>query len=723
MSNSLLSIFKFLFRARFWLFFTPIITGLIAVFMTSHMRHMYQTSMAIYTGVVSGYDVETTGDRANIATINSTMDNITNVIMAKSTLKEVSMRLYAQDMMYGDPKKDNQYITASNARAIQNHAPAEVRALIDKTSEKKTLENLKNYEKANRENYIYGLFNYTHRHYSFNALSKIQVKRLSNSDIIQISYTSDDPGIAYNTLILLNEEFLNQYEIIRYGQTNDVIKFFEHELDSLGKRLHRAEDSLMYYSVDKKVINYGEQTKYIASLTRDYALVYEAVAREYNGSSKLITLLDSRVDDNIKSLVNNSNYVDKMKQITDLSAKIAAIEPFSDSSVVKSDPVLIKYKEQLARAENEFNEITTQLVASQATKEGISTDAVVTEWLNALVKNKKSEAELKVIEGRIKDLDKDFEFYAPVGTTLSRKEREIGFLENSYLSILNSLNAARLRQKNLKMTSASLNLITPPTFPISSLPTKRSMICLMAAVGSFIFILVFFILLEILDRTLRDRVRAERITGAKVVGSFPNTNVFRFRAYIKDWIVISSKFMSNTLLSFFKPGKSNVINVVSTSPKTGKTYVTENLKNYMESIGLKVKKITYDQDFETEGREIHRVNNLKDLVSSKSDVPFSTEDYDVVIVEYKSLNDSFVPYQLLTQGAVNVVIAGADKVWSDTDQMIYERVKENAPDVPIFMYLNKVDKLETESFVGMLPPYNIFRKFSYKIYQLGLTSK
>ena len=44
--------------------------------------------------------------------------------------------------------------------------------------------------------------------------------------------------------------------------------------------------------------------------------------------------------------------------------------------------------------------------------------------------------------------------------------------------MLGALNAARLRQKNLQMTTATLRVLNPPLFPLNALPTNRMMILL-----------------------------------------------------------------------------------------------------------------------------------------------------------------------------------------------------------------------------------------------------
>ena len=55
----------------------------------------------------------------------------------------------------------------------------------------------------NKENYIFGLFYYIHPFYSYNALKNIKVQRRLTSDLLDISYSSSDPGISYNRVSIL----------------------------------------------------------------------------------------------------------------------------------------------------------------------------------------------------------------------------------------------------------------------------------------------------------------------------------------------------------------------------------------------------------------------------------------------------------------------------------------------------------------------------------------
>jgi len=120
--------------------------------------------------------------------------------------------------------------------------PAEVKALINHNSEAQTYANLKAYEKPSQDNYLFGILNY-HPYFGINSItSRLKVLQLNNSDIIDIGYSANDAGIAYNTLDILNEVFARQYQQIRFGETNNVIRFFEKEVSRLYKILTNAED-------------------------------------------------------------------------------------------------------------------------------------------------------------------------------------------------------------------------------------------------------------------------------------------------------------------------------------------------------------------------------------------------------------------------------------------------------------------------------------------------
>lgn len=52
-------IVKMIFRIRYWLLLLPLITALFAIYQTRNMQRAYVVNTTIYTGIASGFTIET----------------------------------------------------------------------------------------------------------------------------------------------------------------------------------------------------------------------------------------------------------------------------------------------------------------------------------------------------------------------------------------------------------------------------------------------------------------------------------------------------------------------------------------------------------------------------------------------------------------------------------------------------------------------------------------
>jgi uncharacterized protein involved in exopolysaccharide biosynthesis len=86
------------------------------------------------------------------------------------------------------------------------------------------------------------------------------------------------------------------------------------------------------------------------------------------------------------------------------------------------------------------------------------------------------------------EYDLKYDRFAPLGSTVSRYEREIGVIEKEYLSILGSLNLSKIREQNLMM-SINLRVIDPPIYPTKAEPSKRSTLIVAAFMAGLIFVI------------------------------------------------------------------------------------------------------------------------------------------------------------------------------------------------------------------------------------------
>jgi len=714
----LVYISKFLYRIRWWLIIGTLSVTLLAIFVTKKMTKKYSVDCTIYTGIISGYSIEGDGTK-DWSVAQNAMDNLINIILSEATLQKVCIRLYARCLINGNPNKDNEFISAYNYKKIYNHVRNSpqgplILGMINKNNEDETVEKFTQLFNSNRDNYLYGLFHYNAEHFSFNALKNIKVEREGSSDLLHVTYVGNDRGIAYNTLLILSKEFVNEYRSIRYGETDKVIDYFKQALTSAGIDLHSQENDLTQYNISKRVINYTDETKEIAAINKEFELRNQDVLMSYNSSRAALKELEKQMDANTKHYITNAEFITKLKQVSDLQYKVSESEILPNSN--NDEKQLTDYKNRLSKAKDELSGISDKYLKNQYTKQGIAKNDIVDNWLEELITFEKAKADLKVIEKARNDLNGKYTFFAPVGSTIKQKERSINFTEQNYLSLLKSYDDALMRKKNLEMTSASLKVLNPPSYPLISLSGVRKKIVIGAFLGSFLFIFGFFLLIEVLDQTLRDSVRTRRITGGKVLGSFPAKSIFKYRNYNETYSDIATKYLSSSISQFFnkkQQGMPYIVNMLSMEAGAGKSYISEQLVKYWNSIGLKAHKLTAGTDFNTASKEYILSTDIKDL--------YSICDEDVLIVEYAPLSNTVVPSFLLQQANINLIIARADKGWKTSDKITYNKLKDQIGNAPLYFYLNQASREEVESYTGMLPPYNYFRKRMYQLSHLALT--
>lgn len=710
---------RFLYKIRWYLVILPMIAMIIAWFSTRNMDRTYDAKTTIYTGMITGYNIEggtgTAGgnQQTNIA-------NLMLIIQTDNTIHEVALRLFARCMMYGNRSKDNNYISAEHFRQLDASVPAEVKALINHNSEQETYRNLKAYEKPSQDNFLFGLLNF-HPYFSVNSItSRLKVLQLEYSDIIDISYSANDPGICYNTLDILNDVFAKQYRDLRYGETLNVIKFFEKEVARLYKVLTDAENDLIKYNVKHRIINYQEQTKQLANLEAGQQTKDNELRMNIATTEALIAYLKRQLGDRTKIIESNQNFTNLVRDITRLQSRIANLKLMSSENGGNNNEAQI----ELAKAERQLNETTKKVkeltqaleASNYSTDTGVKAASLIDRWLEQVLLLEQTKAELGAQDIMKESINEQFLFYSPIGATLDRKDRHIGFIETNYIEMLKALNSARLRQRNLQMSTAVLRILNPPVFPLNAQPSNRMMTLLGSFMLTFVFTALYFFIIEMLDRTLRDRMRSEKITNIPVMGCFPKESTLRYRRFNKTISDMALRQLSKSLLPHFKEGQQNVLNLLSTDAANGKSYLAQELENYWLSLGLQIRRLTYDEDFLAEDSRYLLAKDIKDICPD-------IMPNEIAIIEYPNLDDNTISSSLLNMGTVNLMITRANRTWKDVDQKALKDIESRLENKEtLFMYLTEASRYAVEEFVGQLPPYTRFNNFVYRISQLGLTA-
>lgn len=708
---------QFLYRIRYWLLWGTLLVTALVIYFTQFLPFSYTVESSLYAGVTNATTID--GSSVSYVAVNSTFDNLISIAQSRGTHKKVSLRLLANAYTYGEEWKDNRYIQSKHYRQLLQITPKEVLALIDRKDFNKTLENLTTYQKEEANNFLYSIFNRPVAFYSAKALEAILVKRAGNSDILDISYTSADPGITQQTVEILMDELLKAYEILRFKATNDVIAYFEEQVRIAKKKLNDEEDDLMRYCVQERVINYGEETESLAATRYQVDDRLEKAMREYEGAVALRKMLEDKMDVRAQIVRNNTNLLQELDKVSKLNQSIMEQEIFISDDAKESNKDLLQKKDALRNAEEKISHISDNLNEFSFSKEGVGIQEMVLEWLNSLVGEARAGAELKVLKNRQQEIFDQYSHMSPIGTQVTRKQRAIGIAEDNYRSQIRGLAEANLRLKNIEMSTSNLQTISPPEYPLTDNGRKRTIYIIMAFFGSLIFIITYFLLIELLDRTLRDAERSKRLTGLPVIAAFNGVSNLKFRGFLKACNRMAAAYCCRQLNKYIQPNRPTIINLLSIEQGEGKSYLTRYFATYWETEGLRVRVVEASLDFETNGKDYVQAQRLSDFWKRNE----AEQEPDIILVEYPAINDASIPLPVLRSSDVNLLVANACRLWRTSDGNTLTAIKEAIGDSPFYLYLNNADREVVESFTGELPPQTPVHSFFSRLAQLGLTSK
>ncbi len=621
--------FKVLRKHLLLILVTPLLLASIVIILTRNPAFKFSSATTLFTGFSSNSTVEM-NNSSNYFSVNNAFDNLISIMKSRETQQEVAIRLFAQHLMLPpnstDYLNDKSYaelikITPQNIKSMVVKSGAESNtsdrynfslansdstllsssynpASIDPVAYEQTVRNLKDYMLKNDTNFVYKLLNYEHPHYSIDAISSLAVKRLESSDLLELKYETDDPGIAQQTLNIYSQVCIKIYKRITENRSDAVIKYFEKQLNEAKNNLKIAEDKLLVFNNSNNIINYAEQSKAVANAKENLDIEYNSKKIKLAGVQAVIKRLEERLGSQQQNQLKNSDLIDKRNQLGDLNYQITSIETLGASDQGNTQK-LTNLKKQADKLKSEIKVSVGELYAKGNTTDGLPAATILKDWIDNVVESENLKASLDVLSQRIKDQQKEYSVYAPAGSNIKRIEREISVSEQRYLDILHSLNLAKLKMQDNQLAS-NIKTFDEPFFPLNPVPTKRKIMVALAAILGLMIVLSYIFILEFLDSTLKNPSKASAIIKLPVIGVFP-------KIFLKPRN-IDFAFMTNRLLDIIvqyielytnekravSPTKSLLF--FSTSSAEGKSVTIVNVARKLEEQGKKVIVLSYDHD-------------------------------------------------------------------------------------------------------------------------------
>ena len=588
---------------------------------------------------------------------------------------------------------------------------------IKKSDYEKTVANLRNYYASSDTNYIYGLLHYGFsKHYSINYISKIQIYRISNSDLVKLTYTSDDPGICEQTLKIISQVFMDDYKALRVNETDKVVQYFQREVDSADISLKEAEDRLLRFDKKNNIINYYEQSKAIAGQKEALDVYYQNQQVKLSGAMASLHALETKMTARDSIYLKSDVIRQTEKQLAAVTQKILVnrlAENYDPTVRAKLERLSILQKQ----LRNKIKLYVDQLYLYGHSTQGIAVSQLLNSWLQNKINYVEARAALVVLAQRKLDFLHTYQKMAPLGAMLTRIEREIKVAEQTYLEMLHSLNLAKMKQQNMEM-STNIKVVDPPFFPIQPSPSKTKYIVFAAGILGFLIVALLIIALEYFDTSLRNPERVTEQTGMPLAGAYP---ILSSRNQANELSLITNRLVDmmiqniklNIQKAEKKPEKPYLILVFSTQNKTGKTLIAQKIVNRMRSMGDKILLLNYKEETSLEDEDFNysyryeiknnfiEISNLQDLLDNRY-LRKTNSAYDYIFLELPSIIYNTYPIKLLTEVDLALYVIKSNNHFGKADKTAINNFRETYEGKPLVI-LNEIELYNLEDLISDLP--------------------
>jgi polysaccharide biosynthesis transport protein len=683
-----------------------VLAGVVMFFSTRKQPHMYSAKATIFSGITTTSSLKDDGEtKVDFYATKAAYNNLISIVSSRSVIEETSLRLLARHLM--EDKYNEAEMSEESFYELHQIVPDEVMKLVDKSSAEKTYENLAGYMKQDKHNFLYGLINLDHPHYSYKALSTLKVVQVGSSDVIELSYQTDDAAISYQTLNVLIEVFLNRYSTMRIGQSNAVVSYFEKQLENSSAQLKTAEDSLLYFNKSNNIINYYEQTKFISSQQEKIDVKLQDVVLEYQAAEAVLEKLEAETKSRFNINLKNEEIMNVRRNLIDVNQKLAEIEvKQTDSTYVPHDSGGLVGKRALL--ERSLRSKIDSLYIYENNSDGIAIETLLGEWLKTVTEYESSKARLKAMKDKNEEFNKLYAKYAPLGAKMKRIEREIEVKEKAYLEILHHLGLAKLKQQSDQMMS-NMKVLDKPQLPIFAQPTKRKLYVIIICLATFIFTILGLMIFEVLDKTVKTVKRLEDIAKIKVMGAYVLESTYK-GTDIENLKKNGSKSVIEKIMQAASKKTNDrplVVQLLSLRDKEGKSFLADDICTKLKYIGYNTKIIDFKGESTGESEDRISFNQKQGFITASYDELIQNNPelngVEIILAELPGLGENIISQSMISSAAVSFMIVDAYRTWSSSDEFLLGNLKKQITDGSLYGILNKVSIYNMEELAGEVP--------------------
>lgn len=469
------------------------------------------------------------------------------------------------------------------------------------------------------------------RQAAINKLMKsINVSLVENTQVINITATSDSPRLAAAIATTMGDVYVENYLQAKVEMTTKATSFLTESMEGLRDKLTSAEKDLSDFYEKNQLVNLtngvvglaAEELEQLSNqllkaetTLKQNRTIYEQTQRNGADYSALARLPEVLNHPNIQSVRRQE--AEAMSRVSELSKVFGPKHPQMVAANAELDSVRDTLQTQIRDL---ISSITTQYRASQ--------ERVVT------------------LQEEVAEAKSEYRQLSNLENTRRALQREVDINQQLYNSMF-----TRLKETSEMggFESANARVLDPAPVPNNPTAPNKTLLIVAAFIASFGFGVLLAFVLEAMNSGVRSVDDVEKKLGQRMLGLIPVISVKRrkdmdLRAFFDSKYHQFSEAVRTlrTSLSLINLEKQNqAILVTSSVPKEGKTTVSINLSF---ALGQLDKTILIDADLR------------RPAVGKRFDVPNYQPGLSNLIMKTHSLEECLVHDE---QSGIDIICAGS----------------------------------------------------------------
>lgn len=550
-SMDIYSIYKLLLKNKWYIILIPIITGLLALFLSGLMPKQYKSSAKLSTGFTTESSINLDDERFDF---RKSVLNFNNLI--ETMYSEMILNMVSYDLLLHDLKSDSQFrIRKDSLEYYKNKID------LGKLENKRDSFHLLSVSEPN--DFIIKKILDNNGYSGWQLKDNLSIKRVRDTDYVTVEFTSGNPYLSAFVVNNLAEELIRYYTYTNSSLSNKSVEFFQGQVDQKKAVLDEKLKLVNDFKKTNPVMDEAEKSSLFSRLSQ-YEMLRDESMKTISSLQLALTKLNNLSNENTNNNISKIN-----QRIVDLRDRIGELTQ-----------LYIETGSNDKELEQTINSVRNQLTIEMKLLELNSNTNTKSEG-EIKAEKEKLEFDLKVeqnnlyrLQNLISQLKVQTSSFAEGTANLDALQSEMEDALSEYQSAVDKLN---LEKSKSLLTASSITIAVKGQPKLEPESQKRKLIILFAVFTSFGLTVIVIIGLDFIDFRIRSRADFEKSIDLHLLGQLNKVNLSNFQ--------ISQIFASNTtesneqykqllrkLRHFIELSEKQCILITSLNKSDGKTF-------------------------------------------------------------------------------------------------------------------------------------------------------